>query len=171
MERGVAPDPAVLSARLSAEFGTNIPVRQVSHLPETLSPWLREPRRQTLLYSTIGLIGLLLAGIGLHAVASLEGTRRQTEIGVRMSLGATTRDLHQLLFSAVFPPVIVGLGAGLMLGWGGSRSLDALLFEAEAPGLLTYISTALVVLVAATLAGLRPVRRAARVDPAELLRV
>jgi hypothetical protein len=45
MEPGVAPDPAVLSARLSAEFGTNIPVRQVSHLPETLSPWLREPRR------------------------------------------------------------------------------------------------------------------------------
>jgi putative ABC transport system permease protein len=144
-----------------------MPLRPFSDL---LDVPLARPRFNSALIATFGAAGLGLAAIGLYAVMAATVRQRRREIGVRIALGATTRDVRHLVLGE--GARLVGLGGvvGLTLALITAQALRGLLFEiqpldpialAAALGLLTAV---------AGLALYIPMRQAARVDPATMLR-
>jgi ABC-type antimicrobial peptide transport system permease subunit len=119
---------------------------------------------------TFGLLGLLLASIGLYGVMSYAVAARTREIGVRMALGAERRDVLRLIVGQGLALALVGAGAGLLLAFAVTRVLQRFLFGIGATDPLTFIGVALLLTMVALLACWLPARRAAKVDPLAALR-
>jgi predicted permease len=118
----------------------------------------------------LGLVGLLFAYSGTHAVVSFMVAQRTREFGVRMALGASARQIVQGLLTQLSRTASMGLGAGLLVAAGVMRLFsraNALLPES---GWLALLVGAAIVLVATGVASLAPLRTAARIDPARALR-
>ncbi len=116
-------------------------------------------------------LAILLAAIGLYGVLAQSVAERTREIGVRVALGATRRDVARLVVRRGLVPAGVGLAAGLAAAAGGTRLLGVLLFEVHAGDPLTLAGVAGLLAVVAGVATWVPARRAARVDPVIALRV
>jgi putative ABC transport system permease protein len=95
---------------------------------------------------------------------------RHREIGVRMALGAEHRGIFGLVVGQGLRPVALGIAIGLAGALALTRVLDALLFEVEPADPATYLAVAALFVGVALLACWAPARRAARVDPAAVLR-
>lgn len=131
---------------------------------------LARPRFNSALIATFGAAALGLAAIGLYAVMAATVRQRRREIGVRIALGATARDVRLLVLGE--GARLVGLGAvvGLMLALITARALRGLLFEVQ-PLDLIALATALGFLMAVAGIALHvPMRQASRIDPATMLR-
>jgi len=115
-------------------------------------------------------IALLLASIGLYAVVAHSISRRIQEIGIRMALGATNRDIRKLVLHRGLLPVGLGLMIGLIASFAVNRLLKAELVRVSPNDPMTLTLSAAILLLAATLGCLIPARRATRVDPATTLR-
>ena len=122
------------------------------------------------LLSAFGLSALVLAMIGLYAVQSFAVALRRSEFGVRLSLGATPRDLRRMLTRQMLAPVVVGLAAGSLVTWWVAQFLQAFLTGVSARDPWTYAAVACALLVVSVAATLIPARRAARTDPVVALR-
>jgi putative ABC transport system permease protein len=122
------------------------------------------------LFLVFAAIALLLTAVGLYAMTSHSVSQRTQEIGIRMAVGATARDILRL----VFRQGAVALGLGLVIGLAGSFAvapvLRAALVQAPAADPQTLVIAAGVLVLAAVLGCLVPTRRAVRVDPAVALR-
>ncbi len=115
-------------------------------------------------------IALLLAAIGLYAVVSRSADQRTREIGVRMALGSTSREIRRMMLREAMAPVAAGLVLGLVASLGVNRILQAQLVGVSPYDAFTLV-LAPVVLIAVAIAGsMLPVRRASLVDPAVTLR-
>ena len=129
------------------------------------------PRRFLLsLIAGFSAIGLLLASLGIYGVISYGVTQRAQEIGVRMALGATARDVRRQVMGETLKLVVAGLGVGLVAALALARLIDALLFGTSPSDPTTFVAAALVLLTVAALAGYVPALRASRVDPMTALR-
>ncbi len=113
---------------------------------------------------------LFLSALGLFGVASFSVARRSREFGIRMALGATGVDVLWLEITRHIVIVAAGLAVGLFLSFVTHRALAALLFGVSALNLNVYAAAAAVLLVSALTAALIPALRAARLDPAIVLR-
>ena len=122
------------------------------------------------LFLTFAVIALLLAAIGLYAVIAHSVSRATQEIGIRIALGATPRDIRLLVLRQGMLPVITGLLTGLAASVGFNRLLQSQLFSVSSTDPATYAVTSIVLIAAALFACLIPARRAMRVDPAVALR-
>jgi putative ABC transport system permease protein len=122
------------------------------------------------LFLTFAVIALLLAAIGLYAVIANSVSRTTQEIGIRMALGGTSRDIRRLVLRQGMLPAVTGLLAGLAASIGFNRLLQSQLFSVSFTDPSTYAVTSTVLIVVALLACLIPARRAMRVDPAVTLR-
>jgi putative ABC transport system permease protein len=120
--------------------------------------------------SAFGLLALVLAISGVYGVLSYRISLRTAEIGVRMALGATRRDVLSLTLGQALRLSAVGLGAGAVLAFGMGRMLSAALRGAVASDPLLLATATLALGLAALLAALGPARRAMAVDPATALR-
>jgi ABC-type antimicrobial peptide transport system permease subunit len=127
-------------------------------------------RLMMLVASLFGAIALALTTIGIFGVMLHTVTERLPEMGVRMALGATRGDVMRLVAGHAARVVAGGVALGLVLTWAATRGLGSLLFELKPTDARTYAFGAAVLAAAACAACLVPVRRAAGVDPAELLR-
>jgi len=146
------------------------PVARVRTLDEIIDRQLSTPSQSTTLLNAFALLALLLASLGIYGVLSYAVTQRTNEIGVRIALGATSRDIL-LSFSkrgVVF--TLTGLGLGLALSSVAARSMTALLYGFEPNYLPTAAAVSVVLLAVASIASLVPARRASRVDPVMALR-
>jgi predicted permease len=117
-----------------------------------------------------GALALLLAGLGLYGIVSHAVSARRTEIGLRMALGAGPTGIVRLVFRRVGILIVMGLALGLVGSWWAARLIAPLLFQVQARDPLTFFGTAAVLIAVGVLAAWVPARRAARLDPAAVLR-
>jgi hypothetical protein len=168
VQAGRSPDVPALRERLRADF----PQVTVSGRPAAslLEPYMQQPKFQAYLFGSFALSGLLLAAIGLYAVASFDVALRKYEMGVRMTLGALPGQLHWEVVKASLAPVAAGVAVGLIATWWASQFLQSLLEGVQARDPILIGAAAATLLGAAALAAWGPARRAARTDPAVVLR-
>jgi ABC-type antimicrobial peptide transport system permease subunit len=114
--------------------------------------------------------GLLLAIVGLYGLIAFMTTQRRHEIGVRMALGATRRNILGLITSDGLRMVAIGGALGVGSALAVSTMLKALLFEVSTYDPLTFIALPMLLTLVALVAILMPVRAGMRVDPAVTLR-
>ena len=148
----------------------NVEVMRVMPFSEMFDRPLARPRFQAVLLTIFGVSALVLATVGLYAVMAAFVRQRDTELGVRVALGATSTDLRRLVLGE-------GLrlsGLGIIIGLAGAaiatRVLGARVFDLPAAQPTALVGAAAVLVAASLLASYLPARRAVRVDPARLLR-
>jgi predicted permease len=117
-----------------------------------------------------GGLALLLAGIGLYGIVAQAVRARQAEIGLRLALGAQPSGIVRLVFHRVGVLIIAGLTLGLASSLWTARFLKTFLFQVEARDPATFAAAAGVLVAAGLLAAWLPAWRAARLDPATVLR-
>jgi predicted permease len=145
------------------------PVYNVSTMNELLMRSMAEARFHLMLLASLAAVGLLLAAAGIYSVIAYFVTLRTHEIGVRMALGATPRDVLRLLTWSGLRPVLGGaLLGGLLAAW-ATRLLRGSLYGVEATDPATFVLVVAVLLVVAVVAILVPARRATMVDPTRAL--
>jgi ABC-type antimicrobial peptide transport system permease subunit len=115
-------------------------------------------------------VALLLAGIGLYGVLNYSVLQRRKEIGIRLAVGARMGAIVQVVTTNVLRMVFLGLAAGVGLGLGVARYMEALFFQVK-PSDGGVLAIPLFVIVAVTFVAIVPaVLRALRIDPVEILR-
>jgi putative ABC transport system permease protein len=122
------------------------------------------------LAAAFGLTASLLAAVGLYGVIAYSVTRRTPEIGVRIALGATQREVFRLVFQEVAVITAIGVVAGLILAASLARLVQSQLFGVHPYDPLTVSSAIIVLLLVVAAAAFFPARRAAAVDPVTALR-
>ena len=127
-------------------------------------------RFAALIAAALGGLGLILASVGVYGVVSFAAVQRTREIGIRMALGGTSRDVLRLVLRQGVGMVVTGLLVGLLAAWGLTRVMGRLLFGVSPSDPLTYATVALLLTAVALLACWIPARRATRVDPGIALR-
>lgn len=168
-----AGDPVLLTAPLKAAVSSidrNVPVQNVTTLAQIVGESLEGPRFFGLLASGFAALALVLAAVGIYGVMAYVVAQRTTEIGVRMALGATGREV----FGLVVRDGLTLTGLGIALGVAGSLAvgswLTSLLFGVSPGDPWTLAAMSLVLLLVAGAACVVPARRATRVDPMVALR-
>jgi len=146
-----------------------VPVFNVKTMDEYIAATVAAPRFNTTLLGIFAAVALVLTIVGLYGVMSYSVARRTNEIGIRMALGAQTRDVLRLIVSQGFKLVLLGLAIGLVGAFALMRVISSLLFGVTTKDPLTFVAVALVLAGVALLACYIPARRAARVDPLKAL--
>jgi putative ABC transport system permease protein len=140
----------------------------------TMKQWVdRTLQRRTLLTGMVALFGaasLLLACIGLYGVVSYAADLRLREFGIRLALGATAVSMYALVLRHAGKLAFCGCLIGLGISWPVSHALQHLLFATPSNDVVSWLIAPIVLMLVALLACLGPARRAARTDPAVVLR-
>jgi ABC-type antimicrobial peptide transport system permease subunit len=139
-------------------------------LGEYIDNSLSQERLIAMLSGFFGVLALLLAALGLYGVTAYAVARRRIELGIRMALGASPSSVVRNVMSRTGVLVLGGILVGGLVAWWASRFVSALLFGLEPTDPWTIGGAMLVLTLVAAVAGWLPARRAARIDPAEVLR-
>jgi putative ABC transport system permease protein len=148
----------------------DLPVYSVKTLEEYLASSVAAPRFNTTLLSIFALVALVLTIVGLYGVMSYSVAQRTNEIGIRMALGAQSRDVLSLIVRQGFKMVLLGLAIGLVGAFALMRIIAGLLFGVTTKDPLTFVAATLLLSFVAFLASYIPARRATKVDPLVALR-
>ncbi|MGH7635491.1 MAG: FtsX-like permease family protein, partial [Gemmatimonadaceae bacterium] len=129
-----------------------------------------QPRFATTVLATFATLALALASVGLYGVLSYSVSQRRRELGVRAALGAGKSDLVRLVIREGLGAAGLGLALGLAAAAALTRLMQSVLFGVAPLDPLSFGAAPLVLALVALLACLVPARRAASIDPAEVLR-
>jgi putative ABC transport system permease protein len=168
-----AGDPALLAAplrRAVAEIDRTVPVARITTLEAMVRESIEQPRFFAMLSAAFALLALTLAAIGLYGVLAYTVTRRTTEIGVRMALGATGPEVFRLVAGEGLRLTTAGLVFGIAGSLAVGRLLTTMLFGVGPADPRILAGTVAVLAAVAGLACVIPARRATRVDPMVALR-
>jgi putative ABC transport system permease protein len=156
--------------RVVQSMDKDAPIAHIETVDQILSNSSAEPRFQTALVGSFGVLGFILAIIGVYGVISYSVVQQTHEIGVRMALGAQPRDiLHMILRKGVLL-AIAGIAIGIGGALGLTRVLRSMLFEIEPTDPATFVGVAIFLTIAALAACYIPARRSTCVDPMLALR-
>jgi putative ABC transport system permease protein len=139
-------------------------------MQDRISDLSDQPRLNSLLAALFAGIALLLAAIGIYGVVSYSTSQRAREIGVRMALGATPRDLVRWILGQALLLTTAGMAIGLLGYFALSRVLASLLYGAGTNDGWSLLLAVLVLGAIALLASYIPARRAVRGEPVAALR-
>ena len=146
------------------------PITNFRTMDQVVAGQVADPRFQTLLLASFGVLGLVLAIVGIYGVISYGITQRTREIGIRMALGAHPEDVLRMVLSQGMLLAGVGIAAGIAGALALTRFLGSLLFEIKPTDPATFAAVAGLLAVVALTACYIPARRAMRVDPIVALR-
>jgi len=166
-----SPEAAVALARdRLRQLDPNLPLHGVRTMGQRVSDSLLVERLIAGSSTAFGLLATLLASIGLYGLMAYSVTHRTREIGVRLALGALSRDVVWLILREALLLLGVGLAVGLPAALALAHYARGQLFGVHCADPLSLGLAVLGLLVAATLAGVLPARRASRLDPTVALR-
>jgi predicted permease len=148
----------------------NLPVFEMKTIETQLEESLITERLVATLSAGFGALATLLAAIGLYGVMAYIVAQRTREIGVRMALGASGRDVVKLVMRDVFILTGIGIGIGLPAAWALTRMVRSQLYGIQPNDTPTIAAATLGIAFVALLAGYVPALRATRVDPMRALR-
>ncbi|MBD0373380.1 MAG: ABC transporter permease [Pyrinomonadaceae bacterium] len=166
-------DPTALVPSIRNELAAmdkDQPLYNVRTLEQVMSESIARQRFSMLLIAIFACVGLVLASVGIYGVMSYTVAQRTHEIGVRMALGASARDVLKMVVGQGMLLSLIGTGLGLIAAFLLTRLISSLLFSVSATDPLTYALISLMLISVALLACLVPALRATRVDPMVALR-
>jgi putative ABC transport system permease protein len=166
-------NPVALTAavrNLIAGFDANLPVYGVKTLRAQVDEIMFTDRLVTVFSLCLGLLASLLAAVGLYGVMAYVVARRTREIGIRMALGATQKNVAWMILREIIGILAAGLCVGLTAAYGIGRVVESLLFGVKAGDPIVFVTAAGLLIAVALLAGWLPSRKAASVDPMVALR-
>jgi ABC-type antimicrobial peptide transport system permease subunit len=156
---------------LVTAINPNLPILAAHTLEERQTgPVVLQLRIAALVSGTVGLVGLLLASIGIYGVTAYAVSRRTREIGIRMTLGAQRPDVVRMVLRQGMSLVAFGAGIGLLLAALAGRVLARLLFGLPPLDPVTFGGATLLFAIIGLAACYVPIRRATRISPVEALR-
>jgi putative ABC transport system permease protein len=147
-----------------------IAIRETRTMERLMSESVEEPRYLALLLSTFALLGLILAGAGIYGVLSYNVSQRMRETGIRLALGATSREVMGLVIRDGMRLAILGVVIGIGIALATTRLLTSILYEVSPLDPTTFAVTALFLILVGLLACAIPARRASRTDPMVAIR-
>jgi putative ABC transport system permease protein len=170
--RAASDSPALLTRSIAEAIGGVNRDLALTFRPlsDQVNASLTQERIVAMLSGFFGALALLLAGLGLYGVTSYAVSRRRTEIGIRMALGAAPESVIRLVLARVSALVGIGIIVGAGASFWASQFVSALLYDLEPRDPATLAGSAGVLAAVGALAGWLPARRASRIDPAEVLR-
>jgi putative ABC transport system permease protein len=160
--------PAVRQAIWSLD--KNQPLARIRTMDEIVNSQLSTSSQSTALLGAFAVLALLLAALGIYGVLSYAVTQRTEEIGVRMALGATSREIMLSFGRRGLSLTLTGLAAGLVLAAMASRLMTTLLYGVRPDYLPTVAVVSLIFVGIAAVACFVPARRASHIDPMIALR-
>jgi predicted permease len=170
--RGSVPPASLISnlRREIQELEPNLPVAGIATMTNTIGTSLYTARMGALLFAGFGGLALVLAAIGIYSVLSFSIARRTREMGIRLALGAASRQVFLLVVRDGMTPVGVGTVLGLLGGFAAARSLASFLYGVPTADPATFAGAATLLIAIALGACIVPARRAMRVNPITALR-
>jgi putative ABC transport system permease protein len=166
-------EPHSLISAVTKEVGAmdqDVPVFAVKTMQEYLSTSVAGPRFSTTLLSIFAAVALVLTVVGLYGVMSYSVAQRTNEIGIRLALGAQSRDVLLMIVRQGGTLILVGLVIGLGGAYAVTRLITSWLFGVTAKDPFTFAAVAVLLAIVALLACYIPALRATKVDPMEALR-
>ena len=167
-----AGDPMALAGtvrRLAAEVSPEVPV-SFTTMEATISKRVEDPRFRALLFAVFAGLAVCLAMAGVYGVMAYAVQQRSREIGLRMALGASRGSVLRLILGQGLILAAVGLALGLAGAVAATRLLTTMLFEVRPVDTQVYLGVVVLLGVMTLVAGYLPARRAAVVDPVEVLK-
>jgi predicted permease len=168
-----ASDPSRMAASFAAqakEIDPEIPVYSISSMQERLAGSLSQKRFSTLLLGLFAGVALALAAVGIYGVMAYVVAQRTREIGIRMALGAESRDVVKLVVRQGMAVATAGVMAGVAGALALTRFMSSMLYGVSAADPVTFVFVSVLLAGIALLACAVPALRATRVDPIVALR-
>jgi predicted permease len=156
--------------RVLADVDTTVPITTVRTLRDQATGNLNDERMAMTIGLALGGAALLLAAVGLYGSMSYAVGQRRRELGVRIALGATARDIQRLVLRQGIVLSVAGTSVGAALAIWLARALESRLYGVQAADVPTLVGSALLLAGVALVASWVPARRAARVNPVSALR-
>jgi putative ABC transport system permease protein len=148
----------------------DLPVSNVHTMEEVLAASLTRARVNALLFGIFALVALALAVVGVYGVMAYSVAQRTHEIGIRMSLGAQSRDVLRMVIRQGMALTAAGLAVGLIASIAATRAVASLLYGVSSTDVLTFAEVLLLLAALAWLASFVPARKATRIDPMMAMR-
>ena len=168
-----ASNPAAILADVRREVQALDPAMAIYN-EETMDEHVRTayflPRVASTLFGIFGVIGLVLAGVGLYGVMSYSVMRRTREIGIRMALGAQPGTVERLVLRQGMMLTLIAVALGWPAAWMLAKMASSFLYGVQPHDMLTFVVVPPFLLVVALAACYLPARRAASIDPMQALR-
>ncbi|HKS29938.1 MAG TPA: ABC transporter permease [Pyrinomonadaceae bacterium] len=171
--RSNAQSPASLVESVKKQvwsIDSQLPLTKVRTLREVVAKSMTPQRFYMTLLGIFAGVALLLACVGIYGVISYSVTQRTHEIGIRMALGASARDVLGMVLRQGMLLTVAGVAIGLLASFALTRLMAAMLFGVTATDPLTFVSVSAILAAVALLSCYLPARRATRVDPMVALR-
>jgi predicted permease len=168
-----AGDPlafAPVATREVRALNPSIPIFDVKSMDQWLQESLARRRFSMFALALFAAAAMILAAIGLYGVISYMVSQRTKEIGVRIALGAQSRDVQKMVIRQGMSVAVIGVGVGLIGAVAVTRVMASLLYGVSARDIWTFAAIAVLLTLAALLASWIPARRATKVDPMVALR-
>ena len=164
--------PPVLPALRAAlkRVDPDQPVVAVHPVSDLREGSLGERKFHLVLIGSLAALALILAAAGIYSLTSYTVAQRTSEIGIRMALGAGTRDVFRLIVGNALRLVIIGVAIGVVAALAATRVMGSLLYGVGANDPATFVAICMIIASTALVASWVPARRAARVDPLVAIR-
>ena len=170
--RATLPPAALASAVREAlrPIAANLPGNDFRTLQQIVDKSVSPRRFLVLLLGAFAAFALILASLGIYGLISYSVNQRTQEIGIRMALGASARDVQTRIIAQTLWLAAIGMVLGTVTSWAMVRSAGSLLFGVTARDPGTFLAMLVVLTIVALIAGYLPARRASRIDPMVALR-